>query len=154
MARRILKKAKTETPDNEELALRGIAYADKKNLIKELDGECKELRKSLESAVMSMGGTTSSGSKILVIPIADKDVHIKETLRMGKILLPEAMDVLKENGLTECIENVPTIREDVLERLYDEGKVSAGILKKVYAEKPTFAFSVDVKPHFDEKDVE
>lgn len=141
---------KSITPlDNEQLALQGIEFYNKKAAIKELDNACKEIRKPLEVAVMSDGRETDKGSKILVIPFADKDVHLKETLRVGKVLLPEAIDVLKENGLEECIENVPTVREDVLERLYDAGKVSDEILKKIYAEKSSYAFSVDVKDRMD-----
>lgn len=147
MAKRI-KKALEEL-SNEQLALQGIDFVNKKQAMKELDAQCKEIRKPLEKAVMESGRTLDSGSKVLVVPYADKDVHIKETLRVGKVLLPEAMDVLRENGLEECIENVPTIREDVLERLYEEGKVSDEVLQKIYAEKSSWAFSVDLKPHYD-----
>lgn len=146
-ARRI-KKALEEL-SNEQLALQGIDFVNKKQAMKELDAQCKEIRKPLEAAVMKSGRTLDSGSKVLVVPYADKDVHIKETLRVGKVLLPEAMDVLRENGLDECIEEVPTIREDVLERLYEEGKVSDEVLQKIYAEKSSWAFSVDLKPHYD-----
>ena len=147
MAKRI-KKALEEL-SNEQLALQGIDFFNKKAAIKELDNQCKEIRKPLEDAVMKSGRTLGNGSKVLVVPYADKDVHIKETLRVGKVLLPEAMDVLRENGLDECIEEVPTIREDVLERLYEEGKVSDEVLQKIYAEKSSWAFSVDLKPHYD-----
>ena len=147
MAKRI-KKALEEL-SNEQLALQGIDFVNKKQAMKELDAQCKEIRKPLEAAVMKSGRTLDSGSKVLVVPYADKDVHIKETLRVGKVLLPEAMDVLRENGLDECIEEVPTIREDVLERLYEEGKVSDEVLQKIYAEKSSWAFSVDLKPHYD-----
>lgn len=141
---------KSATPlDNEQLALQGLEFYNKKAAIKELEGQCKTIRQPLEDAVMSGGRETDKGSKVLVIPFADKDVHLKETLRVGKILLPEAIDVLKENGLEECIENVPTVREDVLERLYDAGKVSDEVLKKIYAEKSSYAFSVDVKDRMD-----
>ena len=144
------KAKKSATPlDNEQLALQGIEFYNKKVAIKELEGQCKVIRQPLEDAVMSGGRETDKGSKVLVIPFADKDVHLKETLRVGKILLPEAIDVLKENGLEECIENVPTVREDVLERLYDAGKVSDEVLKKIYAEKSSYAFSVDVKDRMD-----
>ena len=138
-----------EELSNEQLALQGIDFVNKKQAMKELDAQCKEIRKPLEAAVMKSGRTLDSGSKVLVVPYADKDVHIKETLRVGKVLLPEAMDVLRENGLDECIEEVPTIREDVLERLYEEGKVSDEVLQKIYAEKSSWAFSVDLKPHYD-----
>lgn len=147
MAKRI-KKALEEL-SNEQLALQGIDFVNKKQAMKELDNQCKEIRKPLEKAAMESGRTLESGSKVLVLPYADKDVHIKETLRVGKVLLPEAMDVLRENGLEECIEEVPTIREDVLERLYEEGKVSDEVLQKIYAEKSSWAFSVDLKPHYD-----
>lgn len=144
------KATKSTTPlDNEQLALQGLEFYNKKAAIKELEGQCKVIRQPLEAAVMTSGRETAKGSKVLVIPFADKDVYLKGTLRVGKVLLPEAMDVLKENGLEECIENVPTIREDVLERLYDAGKVSDEILKKVYAEKSSYAFSVDVKDRMD-----
>ena len=144
------KAKKSATPlDNEQLALQGLEFYNKKTAIKELEGQCKVIRQPLEDAVMSSGRETDKGSKVLVIPFADKDVHLKETLRVGKVLLPEAIDVLKENGLEECIENVPTIREDVLERLYDAGKVSDEVLKKIYAKKSSYAFSVDVKDRMD-----
>lgn len=144
------KPKKVTTPiSNEELALRGMEFYNKKLTIKELETQCKEIRTPLENAVKTSGAETDKGSKILVLPLADKEVHLKETLRVGKTLLPEAIDVLKENGLEECIENVPIIREDVLERLYDAGKVSDEVLTKVYATKTSFAFSVDVKDRFD-----
>lgn len=144
------KPKKVATPiSNEELALCGMEFYNKKLAIKELETQCKEIRTPLEDAVKTSGAETDKGSKILVLPLADKEVHLKETLRVGKTLLPEAIDVLKENGLEECIENVPTIREDVLERLYDTGKVSDEVLTKVYATKASFAFSVDVKDRFD-----
>ena len=142
------KKKSFEELSNEELALRGIEYVNKKEAIKELEAQCKETRKPLEAAIESSGKVLDSGSKLLVLPHADVDVHLKKTLRVGKILLPEAMDIIRENDLEECIEEVPTIREDVLERLYDEGKVTDEIISKIYAEKSTFAFSVEVKERF------
>jgi len=145
------KAKKTSAPSlsNEELALKGMEFYNKKLAIKELETQCKEIRGPLEEAAKTSGAETDKGSKILVLPLADKEVHLKETLRVGKILLPEAIDVLKENGLEECIENVPTVREDVLERLYDAGKVSDEVLSKIYSTKESFAFSVDIKDRFD-----
>lgn len=140
------KKIKTTSElSNESLALKGIEYFNKKEAIKELEAQCKECRKPLENFIDTDGRTLDSGSRLAVIPYADVEVHLRKTLRVGKVLLPEAIDVLREAGLDECIEDVPTIREDVLERLYDAGKVSDDILKAIYKEKPSYAFSVDVK---------
>lgn len=135
---------------NEEIALRAIEYANKKEAIKELDAQCKECRKPLEAYVDTDGKTLESGSKLVVIPHADVDVYLKKTLRVSKVLLPEAIDVLRENGLEECIEQVPTIREDVLESMYLAGKVSDEVLKAVYKEKSTYAFSVELKNRIDD----
>lgn len=139
------KKKSFEELSNEEIALRGIEYANKKDAIKELEAQCKECRKPLEAYIDSEGRVLESGSKLAVIPHADVDVHLKKTLRVGKQLLPEAIDVLRENGLDECIEEIPTVREDVIERLYSEGKISDEVLKTIYQDKSTYAFSVEIK---------
>lgn len=139
------KKKSFEELSNEEIALRGIEYANKKNAIKELEAQCKECRKPLEAYIDSEGRVLESGSKLAVIPHADVDVHLKKTLRVGKQLLPEAIDVLRENGFDECIEEIPTVREDVIERLYSEGKISDELLKTIYQGKSTYAFSVEIK---------
>lgn len=139
------KKKSFEELSNEEIALRGIEYANKKDAIKELEAQCKECRKPLEAYIDSEGRLLESGSKLAVIPHADVDVHLKKTLRVGKQLLPEAIDVLRENGLDECIEEIPTVREDVIERLYSEGKISDELLKTIYQGKSTYAFSVEIK---------
>lgn len=103
------------------------------------------MRKPLESYLEEEGHVLESGSKLAILPYVDVEVHLKKTLRTGKVLLPEAMEVLEKNGLSECIENVPTIREDVIEALYYEGKITDELLMKIYKSKPTFAFSVEVK---------
>lgn len=130
---------------NEEIALYGIEYANKKAAIKELESQCKECRKPLEAYIDSFGRVLESGSKLAVLAHADVDVHLKKILRVGKQLLPEAIDVLRENKLDECIENIPVIREDVIERLYSEGKISDDLLMKIYSDKSTYSFSVEVK---------
>ena len=149
-SKKSVKAAKITAPlDNEQLALQGVEFFNKKAAIKELEAQCKDIRKPLEEVVMTSGRETESGSKILVIPFADKEVHLKETLRVSKVLLPEAIEVLHEHGLDECVENVPTVREDVIERLYEAGEISSELLKRIYAEKPSWAFSVNLKDHMD-----
>lgn len=143
-AKRIKKKSFEEL-SNEEIALRGIEYANKKDVIKELEAQCKEYRKPLEAYIDSEGRVLEGGSKLAVLTHADVEVHLKKTLRVGKQLLPEAIDVLRENGLDECIEEIPIVREDVIERLYSEGKISDGLLKTIYQDKSTYAFSVGIK---------
>lgn len=137
--------AKIKKITNEDLALVGIEYVNKKDAIKELERQCKECRKPLETYLDSNGEVLKNGSKLAVLPYADVDVLLKATLRVGKALQPEAVDVLYANGLDECVENIPTVREDVVERLYLEGRISDDLLKQIYKEKSTYAFSVALK---------
>ena len=99
----------------------------------------------MEAYVDSAGRVLESGSKLAVLTHADVDVHLKKTLRVGKQLLPEAIDILRAYKLDECIEEVPIVREDVIERLYSEGKISDELLKSIYQDKSTYAFSVEIK---------
>lgn len=144
MARR-RKKVDFSELSNEQIALKGIEYVNKKDATKELDKQCKELRKPLEEYLAANGKELASGSILAVVSHADVDVHLKKTLRVSKVLLPEAFDVLTECGCSECIENVPTIREDVLERLIGEGKINEENLKKIYGLTKSYAFSVELK---------
>lgn len=134
---------------NEDIALLGIDYVNTKEQIKELDKRCKDMRPAFEHFLSEFGRETETGSVVAVVTHADTDVVFTNTLRTGKTLLPEAMDVLKENGLEECIETVEVIREDVLERLYEEGKLSDAILKQVYKDTSSFAFGVKLKKHYE-----
>lgn len=142
---KIRRKKSFEELSNEEIALRGIEYVNKKDAIKELESQCKECRKPLEAYIDAEGRTLETGSRLAVIPHADVDVYLKKTLRVGKQLLPEAIDILRAYKLDECIEELPTVREDVIERLYIEGKISDDILKKIYQDKSSYAFSVELK---------
>lgn len=139
------KKKSFEDLSNEDIALRGIDYFNKKDAIKELEAQCKVCRKPLEAYIDSSGKVLESGSKLAVVSHADVDVYLKKTLRVGKQLLPEAIDILRAYKLDECIEEIPTVREDVVERLYSEGKISDELLKKIYQDKSTYAFSVELK---------
>lgn len=143
------KKKTTTSYSNEDIALLGIDYVDTKNRIKDLDKRCKDMRPAFESFLSEYGRETESGSVVAVVTHADTDVVFTNTLRTGKTLLPEAMDVLRENGLDECIETVEVIREDVIERLYEEGKISSEVLQKIYRDTSSFAFGVKLKKHYE-----
>lgn len=150
MPKKVTKSVGEQTP--EQIALLGIQYDNLKSQIKAMDNECKEIRKPLERFIDTNGRTLSGGSRLAVVNHADVDVHLKQTIRVGKVLLPEAEDVLRKNHLEECLETTTVIREDVIERLYSEGKISDKVLAQLYAEKSSFAFSVDVKKHFEVED--
>lgn len=134
---------------NEEIALLGIAYVDAKNQIKDLDKRCKDMRPAFEHFLTESGRTTETGSVVAVVTHAGTDVVFTNTLRTGKTMLPEAIDVLRSNGLEECIETVEVIREDVIERLYDEGKITDDVLKQLYKDTSSFAFGVKLKKHYE-----
>lgn len=129
----------------EELALKGIEYFNKKASIKELESQCREYRIPLEKHIDSEGRTLESGSKLSVLPYADVDVHLKKTLRVGKKLLPSAVEALRSNGLHECLVETISVNEDKVEELYKEGIITDSLLKEIYSYNPTYAFSVEIK---------
>lgn len=147
-----IKKDLQQKATAEEIALLGIDYANKKTQIKAIDSECKKQRVTLESYLKANGVEAPNGSINSVIQHADKDVVLKNTLRTSYVLLPTAVEVLRENGLGECIENVPIVREDVLSQMHSEGKVPDGVLQKVYQVNKSYAFSVEVKPRYEAED--
>jgi hypothetical protein len=154
MPERKSKPKKSSELSNKEMALLGIQYVNKKEAIKELDKQCKELRSPLESYLESSGKVTSTGSRLAILPYADVDVTLKHTCRESYQLLPEAADVLKELGFSECIELVPVIREDKIDVLVEAGKISPEDLARIYVPKTSYAFSVDIKERFDEKGID
>jgi hypothetical protein len=129
----------------EETALKAIAFVQKKDAIKTLDGQCKELRVPLEAFLGEFGKELPNGSKLAVVTHADMEAHLKGTLRVGKVLLPEAEEILRKNKLEECLETNTVVREDVLESLHAIGKVSDEVLSQLYSLKETYAFSVTLK---------
>lgn len=142
------KKKNTQQYTDEDIALQGITYASYKQVIKEFEAKCKECRKPLEEYVDAKGNTLANGSKLAVVYSAGTDVFLKKTLRTGYQLTDNAVDVLRENGLSECIELVPIVRDDVVERLHAEGRISDDLLKLIYNVKTTYAFSVETKDRF------
>lgn len=134
----------------EEVALSGFDYVNKKEQIKLIEKEIAKIRPSLESYLSVEGKTLEGGSILAVIPYADKEVHLRNTLRESNVLLPEAIDVLKKSGLKECIEKVEVVRDDIIARKYDAGEISDDVMKQLYKVKGSYAFSVTVKNRFDE----
>lgn len=127
------------------IEVKATAYLGLKKQIKGLEDECKMLRPELESYIDNNGHTNDKGTIVAVLPYNGKEVFLKKTCRETCELVPDAIEHIKGYGLEECIENVPTIREDVLERLVLEGKAPQELLKKIYTFKKSYAFSVDVK---------
>ena len=141
---RAKKSAETKQQSQEEVALLGINYVKGKEEIKKINAALGKVRVPLESYMDANQQKLPNGSYLCQIPHADVVVNLKRTLRNGKELVPEAEDILRENGLEDCIENVPTIREDRIEALYQAGKISDEILQKIYVAKPSYAFSVSL----------
>ena len=83
MPERKSKPKKSSELSNEEMALLGIQHVNKKEAIKELDKQCKELRSPLESYLESSGKVTSTGSRLAILPYADVDVTLN--IHAGKV---------------------------------------------------------------------
>lgn len=149
------KKKIQNIPSSENAALLGIQFVKNKEAIKDLDTTNKKLREPLEAYLKENGNVPDeeAGHRVCVIPHADVNVILKYTHRVSQVLQPDAMDVLHENGLDEAVETVEVIREDVIERLYREGKISDEVLHRLYVPKESDAFSVSVKNKFNEEGI-
>ena len=137
---------------SEEVALLGIQFDKNKSAIKELESNNKKIREPLEAYLQENGTVPDeeSGHRVCIISHADVDVTLKYTHRVSQVLQPDAMDTLRKHKLDEAIETVEVIREDVIERLYEEGKISDELLRSLYVPKESDAFSVSVKGKFNE----
>lgn len=136
------KKINPTTVNPEEIALLGIGYVTKKDEEKKIKSVITKLRKPLEEWMDAHEQTTDSGSKLCALPHAGTMVNLKRTLRTSKELVPEAEDILRAEGLEDCLETVTLVREDRIESMYNAGKITDEQLQKLYIPKENFAFSV------------
>ena len=130
---------------NEECAIGALRYDQLNTQKKAIEKELKEVRVPIEDYLRATGVETPNGSKVCVIPYADKEVTLKHTLRQSAVLLADAEKVLVENGFEDCVETTTIVREDRIESLAKAGKIPAEILEKIYAPRDSYAFSVSVK---------
>ena len=144
------KKQETGSLTAETAALNAIQFSKNKDTIKTLETANKKLREPLEAYLTENGSIPNeeSGHKVCVLNHADKEIVLKYTHRVSAVLQPDAIDILRRKGITEPIETIEVVREDVISRLYDEGKISDKLLKELYAQKPSDAFSVTIKDKF------
>ena len=143
------KKKNAASITSEEAAVKGLAFVAKKEQIKALESECKKDKPDLENFVQENGKVTESGTQIAILTHAGMDVTLKRVYRETQTLVPDAEEILRKNGLDECIETTTVVREDVIERLYDEGRIPDELLRSLFASKSNYAFSVEAKKHYE-----
>ena len=137
-----VKKNSLDELTEEKVALLGIDYVAKKDLEKRLKAELTDVRKPLESWMDANQSEIDGGSKLCILSHAGTNVNLKRTLRSSLELVPEAEDILKAEGLNDCLEEITLIREDRIEAMFKAGKITDEQLKKIYRSKDSFAFSV------------
>ena len=143
-------KKQVKSLNAETAALTAIQFAKNKDAIKSLETANKKLREPLEEYLTENGSVPNeeAGHKVCVLTHADQEVVLKYTHRVSAVLQPDAIDILKREGITEPVETIEVVREDVIQRLYDEGRISDELLKELYAQKSSDAFSVTLKDKF------
>lgn len=138
--------------DEHPLPLLGVQYVQKKEAIKELTSQCEALRVPLEAALGKDGKKDSKGNTLLVMEYTDVEVHLKHTLRVSSLLVPEALEILKKARMTSCIKKqvLEVVDEDEIRAAYDSGAIDDKLLAQLYEAKTTKAFSVSLKEKFKE----
>lgn len=130
----------------ETIALQAIEFDTCKKESKKYSDHCNELKAPLEQYVDAYCHVTPKGHKVVELTHADMDITLTKTLRTSAVFVPEAIDILKKHKLTECIEKVEVVRDDIVQRMYEEGKISDELLSQLCQTKENYAFSVSVKP--------
>ena len=135
---------------NAPIELIALNFDQNKKTIKRLEDENKKLRVPLETYLAEHGSVPNeeSGHRVCVLTHADAEITLKYTHKVSAVLQPDAIDILKKKGLSEAVETIEVVREDVIERLYTEGKISDAVMRRLYVNKESDAFSVSVKNKF------
>jgi hypothetical protein len=143
-------KKKIQGYDMENIPLLAIQYVQKKDAIKELDDQCKQIRVPLEDYLVEHGKIVEKGNRLLVMTHADVDVHMKHTLRVSASLVEDAKEVLKKHKLNSCLvkETIIRIDEAEIQRLHAAGEISDEVLGELYEAKSSTAFSISLKEKF------
>lgn len=143
-------KKKSEVVDNTKILEKGILYDSIKGRIKKLESELKEPRKFFDSLFESAPfKEDGSGSKEIIVEDGPRSVKVLWTARTILMQDPEiiqkAQKLLPEEVFNEVVENIPTFRTDVFERLLTEGVISDDIAAKLFEEKVTHSLTVKAK---------
>ena len=130
----------------EAVALKALQYYAVNEKVKEMTKEATSLKTDLKKDVHKFGTELPSGSKAIQIDYADKRITLNESFRPLAKTVPEAMDILRDAGITDCITTETFLRDDILEEMVKAGKVPDEVMKKLYVVKPSYAFTVKVEP--------
>jgi len=130
----------------DEIGVKAAAYMTLKRQIKELTDKSNEYRVDLEDYIDNNGKEDSKGHIIIVVSHAGQEFELKKESRVSSVQDPEIVDKLKANlgpvNLAKVIEKVEVVRDDVIEVLHEQGKISDELLSKLYSEKTIYAFKV------------
>lgn len=134
----------TDIVKEEGLALLAIKYDNLKTAEKELKKEMTITREPLEEAVKS-ADPLPSGSKQMNLAYAGKEIVLKHTLRNGKSLTSDAVQILEDAGLDECVEKSPYVLVERVEAMFNAGRIPLEVMERVFRPTEGWAFSVSVK---------
>lgn len=147
MAKKVIDKDKLVATEG-EIGAKAIIFVGIKESIKKLNGELKpidgELREYLSNAFVE----DAKGNQVCVVKHAGKEVFLTNTRRVSTVMRSGAEDVLKRH-LPKALEKVTVIRDDVVEEAYQKGEIGLDVIKQIYAEDVSYAFSVKVKDAHD-----
>lgn len=138
-----------KTQKNDDLTRMAVKFVQNKEAIKTLDMENKELRVPLEAALEKNGQDDPKGNRHLVLNTADVNVKLTYTSKNSVSLNSNAVEVLEKAieihpNLSDCLETVTVVREDIVEALAQAGEIPADVLASIYTAHTTKAFSVKI----------
>lgn len=137
-----------EGVDEEKFVLLIVQHVDLKSKIDTLTEERSALTDTIKKQIVSLGEVDDKGSVIYSRFMGKRMVTAKNTARISSDLVPEAAEILsasKEGKKYVKTQTIQVVNTDLLQMDILSGKVDAGLVKRLYAIKKTYALTTSVK---------
>lgn len=123
-----------------------LEYASINLKKKSLEKQEDTLKAILKEHIQKFGKMNDSGSYRYELEHGNEVIEATNTKRVSVGLVGDAVDILKKAKMTDFIETIEVVREDLLKPAIASKQVPDKLAAKLYQEKlPVFAFSVSVK---------
>lgn len=122
------------------------AYLTIKNKIADATTEMDGYKATLKEYLDQEGKKDTKGSFLAEVQHAGVTFELKKELRVSQKQDPDIISILKKEApkevVSRVIEKVEIVREDVLEIMQEQGKISDALLAKLYTEVKNYAFKM------------
>lgn len=137
--------------DEEDVAIKTLAYISYQEKVKELNKQIADLKKELTQVVEEHGTEeVKTGHRHVIVTHAGNDVTLTLEKRTAVFQETNIKDVLKEGVSSDvykrCIDRITVVRDEIVNGFAATGDIPEEVLDKMYGSKESFAFKAKNKP--------